>query len=97
MHFQAKDTPLFFKWIFITGMRKTATLLLKWTDIDKDYKTILLRGETAKNRTSTKKSLNAEMKKILAEAEQLKVDGSDYIFCGEKDSHNIIYIEQQGN
>ena len=80
----SKRHSLIFKWIFITGMRKTATLLLKWSDIDKDAKTILLRGETAKNRTSTRKSINFAMKKILDEAEQLKIDGSDYIFCGEK-------------
>lgn len=80
-----------------TGMRRRAIFSLRWADIDFVGKTILLRGEHAKNKTTEFVPLSSDVAQLLQGMEQGNQD--DLIF-GEKDpysravKHLTRYIEE---
>ncbi len=61
-----------------TGMRKTALLNLKWTDLDFENSFITLRGETAKKGKTEMIPMNAMARDVL---EKIERSTSEYIFA----------------
>ena len=75
-----QKTANILKFIFHTGIRKSATLALKWADVDLDKGFIILQGDTAKSDKTEILPLSDKALNILKGIERSK---SPYIFPNE--------------
>lgn len=75
-----QNTASFLRLALFTGMRKSAILNLKWSDIDFEHGLILLRGEHAKKRKTESIPLSASVAEILKNIERTD---SPYVFPGK--------------
>ena len=72
--------------VLVTGMRKTAILNLKWSDVDFINSNITLRGEVSKKRKTDYIKMNVSARNILKNMKENGYD-SEYVFAksdGEK-------------
>lgn len=74
-----QNSAAFLRLALATGMRKSALLGLRWTDVDFEYGFITLQGEFAKKGKTERIPLSAAAKSILKNVERLD---KEFVFPG---------------
>lgn len=83
----------YMKLILLTGIRKSAALALRWSDVDFENRTLTLRGENAKNGKTVKIPLIRPAAEVLS---SIPNEGSEWVFpsassaTGHRDNFNAI-------
>lgn len=91
---KSHDGAYYMLLILMTGIRRTAAIKLKWSDIDFQLKTICLRGESAKKGKTAKIRLGEGVESLLKELHGRNQD-SPFLFPSPKDRNKPRFSFQR--